>query len=150
MNFPLIWKLSMFIWCNIIIFLCLTYVFITVFVSPYGAKSASHSNFFNKFITPNQDKNNTPLKRNTNVEEADISYSRSDVFKDEFDERIDTLKDELRNIYEDSLSDLPDELEDKFFTYNEEEEYVPDLYDGESGVEIITDAYEKRIEDRLS
>lgn len=150
MNFPLIWKLSMFIWCNIIIFLCLTYVFITVFVSPYGAKSASHSNFFNKFITPNQDKNNTPLERNTNVEEAGISYSRSDVFKDEFDERIDTLKGELRNIYEDSLSDLPDELEDKFFTYNEEEEYVPDLYDGESGVEIITDAYEKRIEDRLS
>ena len=89
-------------------------------------------------------------ERNTNVEEAGISYSRSDVFKDEFDERIDTLKGELRNIYEDSLSDLPDELEDKFFTYNEEEEYVPDLYDGESGVEIITDAYEKRIEDRLS
>ena len=42
-----------------------------------------------------------------------------------------------------------EDLRGSFYVYPEDEEYVPDMFDPDSGVEIITDAYEKRIEDRL-
>lgn len=148
MNFSLIWKLSIFVWCNIIFFLCVSYVFITVFVNPYGVKEATLPNFFNILKTSKQKENNNPLERNDNVETTDINSLRSDKFKEEFDVRINGFKQELSD--NDFFNDLPEEIEEKFYTYDEKTEYTPDLYDAESGVEIITDAYEKRIEDRLS
>mgnify|MGYP001319013182 CR=1 FL=1 len=148
MDFSLIWKLSIFIWCNIIFFLCVTYVFITVFVNPFGVKEAMLPDFFNTFKTSKQDKNNNPLECDNNVETVEENSLCSDKFKEEFDKRINNLKNELNT--DEFFNDLPEEIEEKFFTYDEKEEYTPDLYDAESGVEIITDAYEKRIEERLS
>lgn len=72
-------------------------------------------------------------------------------FKTSFIERIERMKRELAG--EDAMSDMPgvEEENREMFEYDEKEEYMPKTMvdDTNAGVEIITEEYEKQMEDRL-
>ena len=161
MNLSLMWRIMLFTWTNILVFIGLCYIVLEVFVKPFGFKEATPllKNKLNK--TPKQEEiyplNSeeeyseylNSLKSNSiDADELSKVYTGggSDGFLPSFNKRIKELKHELD---EDENDGIPEDLKGAFFTYPEDEEYLPELFEQDSGVEIITDAYEKRIEDRL-
>lgn len=88
---------------------------------------------------------------NPSVEVEDNSNEETKDFKTNFVERIERMKNELSG--DDVMTDIPgvSKTDTNVFEFDENDEYMPSVLDNETGagVEIITDEYEKQLEDKL-
>ena len=152
MSLSLMWRVMLFTWINVFVFIVLCRTVLEVLAKPYGFKEAT---LLKKDKTKNIPKQRevNPLNGVTmediNEFSVDLSNSKNkdvyveDGFLPNFNKRIDDLRHELDD------TDIPEDLKDSFYVYPEDEEYKPDLHEPVSGVEIITDAYERRMDERL-
>lgn len=154
MSLSLMWRVMLFTWTNVLMFIGLSYIVLQVFVKPFGFKEATPllKNKLNK--TPKQEEIYPLYSEDDGLNgvygnplDLEVSDDVNDGFLPNFNKRIKDLKRELGS--EDEYDGIPEDLRGSFYVYPEDEEYVPDMFDPDSGVEIITDTYEKRIEDRL-
>lgn len=154
MSLSLMWRVMLFTWTNVLMFIGLSYIVLQVFVKPFGFKEATPL-LNNKLNKTSKQEEIYPLYSEDdglngvygNPLDLEVSDDVNDGFLPNFNKRIEDLKRELGS--EDEYDGIPEDLRGSFYVYPEDEEYVPDMFDPDSGVEIITDAYEKRIEDRL-
>lgn len=168
--FSLIIKMFILTWVNIFACIGVMIVIRKIDVSSFGARRSTtfNKNNNNNYIKdsnqeevyqeiPNDEysqvldkhEETSEVPDNIPVDMGNASESTKE-FKRSFAERINKLKAELSTKNsEDFLSDVPGVYE-----YDEDTEYLPTILSdddvGEAGVEVISDKYEKMLEERIN